>query len=61
MLEVPDDKYPNEPRPCKELKRAAEEMKLDGTEDKYPIVPKPCKELVSCGVEMMLDSVKADK
>jgi hypothetical protein len=34
MLEVPDDKYPNKPRPCKELKRAADEIKVDGTDER---------------------------
>jgi hypothetical protein len=43
------------PKPCIVEKRAADEIKLEGTLDKKPRVPKPTKELVSCGVEIMLD------
>ena len=50
-----------EPSPCSELKRAADEIKLEGTEERYPIEPKPTRELVSCGVESMLDRDREDK
>ena len=46
-----------EPSPCNELKRAADEIKVEGTEERYLIVPKPTKELVSCGVEIILDKL----
>ncbi len=29
-----EDKYPIEPSPCSELKRDAEEIKVDGTDDR---------------------------
>ena len=54
-LVMADDKQPMEPSPWREEKRAADEIKLEGSVDKQPIEPKPTKELVSCGVEMMLD------
>jgi hypothetical protein len=50
-----------EPRPCKDENKAADEIKVDGTEDRKPMEPKPIKELVSCGVESMLDRDKDDK
>jgi hypothetical protein len=33
-LVIADDKYPIEPSPCSELKRDAEEIKVDGTDDR---------------------------
>ena len=48
------------PKPCSELKSAADDIKLEATVDRYPRVPKPCNELVSCGVEITL-SVPEDK
>ena len=50
-----------DPSPCNEEKRAADEMKLDGTVERQPMEPSPCKELVNCGVEIMLDKDKEDK
>jgi len=55
-LFIAEDTYPSVPSPCNELKRAADEIKVDGTVERYPRVPKPCNELVSCGVEMILDN-----
>ena len=52
-----EDKYPIDPSPCNEEKRAADEIKVEGTDDMQPIEPSPCKELVSCGVEIMLDKL----
>ena len=50
-----------EPSPCSELKRAADEMNVEGTEERYPMEPNPTNELVSCGVEMILDRVSDDR
>ena len=54
-LVIAEDKYPIEPSPCSELKRDAEEIKVDGTDDRQRIEPNPTKELVSCGVEMIFE------
>ena len=34
------------PKPCNELKSAADDINVEGTDERYPIVPKPTKELV---------------
>ena len=44
-----------EPSPSSELKSAAEEIKVEGTEDKYPRVPSPCCELKSAADEIKVE------
>ena len=46
------------PKPCNELKRAAEEINVDGTEDRYLIVPSPCKDEKRAAEEINVDGTE---